>query len=105
MYIDLGRFFLDLSKLTYAGLVLVAFAAWAVERKIGALEFTLIAIIATSIGSLFVWVGARLLKKGTYRRNDDLCSLSYGDVCNWDDDNGLFCRKETFKVRYKVRCF
>ncbi|RKY65540.1 MAG: hypothetical protein DRQ02_10115 [Candidatus Latescibacterota bacterium] len=37
---------------------------WAVERKIGALEFALIAIIATSIGSLFVWVGARLLKKG-----------------------------------------
>ena len=64
MYIDLGRFLLDLSKLTYAGLVLVAFAAWTVERKIGALEFAIISVVATFIGSLFVWLGAKFLKKG-----------------------------------------
>jgi len=64
MYIDLGRFFLDLSKLTYAGLVLVAFTAWAVERKIGVLEFAIITVVATFIGSLFVWLGAKFLNKG-----------------------------------------
>ena len=64
MYIDLGRFFLDLSKLTYAGLVLVAFAAWALERKIGIVDFAIIAVAATFIGCLFVWLGAKLLKKG-----------------------------------------
>lgn len=64
MYIDLGRFFLDLSKLTYAGLVLVAFTAWAVERKIGPLEFAVITVVATFIGSLFVWLGAKFLNKG-----------------------------------------
>ena len=42
----------------------MVFAAWAVERKIGALEFAVIAVVATFIGSLFVWLGAKLLKKG-----------------------------------------
>jgi len=45
-------------------LVSIAFAAWAVERKIGTLEFATIAVFATFIGSLFVWLGAKFLNKG-----------------------------------------
>jgi len=42
----------------------VAFAAWALERKIGIVEFAIIVVAATLIGSLFLWFGAKLLKKG-----------------------------------------
>lgn len=46
------------------GLVLVAFGAWALEKKIDTLEFVFTVIIAGMVGVLFVWWGAKLLKEG-----------------------------------------
>lgn len=70
-YLELGKFFLDLAKLAYGGGVLVPFGAWALEKKIGTVGFTVVALVFGFLGTFISWLGYRFIRKGYAMMEED----------------------------------
>ena len=58
-----GDFFFRLAELTYAGLAVGAFVAWAFEKKIGIIQLTIALIVGMGVVFGFYYWGSRLYEK------------------------------------------
>lgn len=68
---ELGRFMLDLAKLTYVGIILVAVGAWAFEKKIGILEFSVTMVAAGVAEVIFLGLAIRLLRRAYQNKEEE----------------------------------